>query len=147
MENGSSVTVASRNMIVKPASRMLSAISFGVFCRFAPSTMAIIRSRNVSPASDVMRTTSQSDRTRLPPVAAQLARLRSTAAFSHRLGEVGEEHGEPEPEGDGKDEPRRRLALPAERLQEETRREHTADLDDKHHRVLDLVPRIKLPEG
>ena len=31
------------------ASRMSSAISFGVFCRLAPSTMAIIRSRNVSP--------------------------------------------------------------------------------------------------
>ena len=32
-------------MIVSPASRMLSAISFGVFCRLAPSTSAIIRSR------------------------------------------------------------------------------------------------------
>ena len=36
-------------MIVSPASRMLSAISFGVFCRSAPSTSAIMRSRNVSP--------------------------------------------------------------------------------------------------
>ena len=33
--NGCSVTVASRKMIVRPASRMLSAISFGVFWRFA----------------------------------------------------------------------------------------------------------------
>ena len=31
---------------------MLSAISFGVFCRSAPSTSAIIRSRNVSPGLD-----------------------------------------------------------------------------------------------
>src|SRR5579875_1924331 len=57
-------------MIVKPASRMLSAISFGVFWRLAPSTIAIIRSRNVSPGSEVIRTTSQSDSTRVPPVTA-----------------------------------------------------------------------------
>ena len=31
-------------MIVRLASRMFSAISFGVFCREAPSTSAIIRS-------------------------------------------------------------------------------------------------------
>ena len=36
-------------MIVSAASRMSSAISFGVFCRLAPSTSAIMRSRNVSP--------------------------------------------------------------------------------------------------
>ena len=36
-------------MSVSPASRMFSAISFGVFCRSAPSTSAIIRSRKVSP--------------------------------------------------------------------------------------------------
>src|SRR5262245_5545933 len=70
MENGSSVTVARRKMMVSPASRMLSAISFGVFCRLAPSTIAIIRSRKVSPGSLVMRTTIQSDRTRVPPVTA-----------------------------------------------------------------------------
>ena len=34
---------------------MLSAISFGVFWRSAPSTRAIIRSRNVSPGFEVMR--------------------------------------------------------------------------------------------
>ena len=49
--NGCSVTVASRKMMVRPASRMLSAISLGVFCRSAPSTSAIMRSRNVSPGS------------------------------------------------------------------------------------------------
>src|SRR5262249_27939180 len=57
-------------MMVSPASRMLSAISFGVFWRFAPSTMAIMRSRKVSPGSLVMRTTIQSERTRVPPVTA-----------------------------------------------------------------------------
>ena len=35
--------------MVSAASRMFSAISFGVFCRRAPSTSAIMRSRNVSP--------------------------------------------------------------------------------------------------
>ena len=40
-----------------PASRMVSAISFGVFCRCAPSTSAIMRSRNVSPGLEVMRIT------------------------------------------------------------------------------------------
>ena len=36
-------------MIVRPASRMFRAISFGVFWRAEPSTRAIIRSRKVSP--------------------------------------------------------------------------------------------------
>src|SRR5262245_4061670 len=57
-------------MMVSPASRMLRAISLGVFCRLAPSTMAILRSRNVSPGSLVMRMTIQSDSTRVPPVTA-----------------------------------------------------------------------------
>ena len=47
---------------------MSSAISFGVFCRLAPSTSAIMRSRNVSPGLAVMRTISQSESTRVPPV-------------------------------------------------------------------------------
>ncbi len=34
--------------------RMFSAISFGVFCRCAPSTSAIMRSMNVSPGFEVM---------------------------------------------------------------------------------------------
>ncbi|MDC4205942.1 MAG: hypothetical protein MPW13_16455 [Candidatus Manganitrophus sp.] len=58
-------------MIVNAASRMVSAISFGVFCRFAPSTIAIMRSTKVSPGLPVMRTTIQSDSTRVPPVTPQ----------------------------------------------------------------------------
>ena len=54
--NGCSVTTASRKISVRPAIRMLSAISFGVFCRCAPSTSAIMRSRNVSPGFEVIRT-------------------------------------------------------------------------------------------
>ncbi len=56
--------------MVRLASRMLRAISFGVFWRFAPSTIAIIRSRKVSPGSVVTRTISQSESTRVPPVTA-----------------------------------------------------------------------------
>ena len=42
-------------MIVRPASRMSSAISLGVFWRLAPSTSAIMRSRKVSPGLAVIR--------------------------------------------------------------------------------------------
>ena len=52
------------------ASRMLSAISFGVFWREAPSTSRIIRSTKVSPGFEVMRTTMRSLSTRVPPVTA-----------------------------------------------------------------------------
>ena len=58
-------------MIVSPASNMFSAISFGVFCRSAPSTSAIIRSRKVSPGFDLMRTLIQSEITVVPPVTAE----------------------------------------------------------------------------
>ena len=58
-------------MIVRPASRMVRAISFGVFWRLAPSTRAIIRSRKVWPGSAVIRTTIRSDSTLVPPVTAE----------------------------------------------------------------------------
>ena len=47
---------------------MSRAISLGVFCRFAPSTIEIILSRKLSPGLAVIRTTSQSESTRVPPV-------------------------------------------------------------------------------
>ncbi len=56
--------------MVNPASRMLRAISFGVFCRSAPSTSAIMRSRKVWPGSALTFTLIQSDSTRVPPVTA-----------------------------------------------------------------------------
>ena len=56
---------------MRPARRMSSAISFGVFWRLAPSTSAIIRSRKLSPAFAVTRTTISSERTRVPPVTAE----------------------------------------------------------------------------
>src|SRR6476469_9701355 len=58
-------------MIVSPASRILRAISFGVFCRSAPSTSAIMRSRNVSPGLEVILTFIWSESTLVPPVTAE----------------------------------------------------------------------------
>src|SRR5512133_2139334 len=55
-------------MIVSAASRIVSAISLGVFCRCAPSTSAIIRSTKDSPGAAVIFTTMRSDRTVVPPV-------------------------------------------------------------------------------
>src|SRR3954451_1326723 len=65
------VATAMTKMIVMPASRMLSAISFGVFLRCAPSTSAIMRSRKVEPGDAVMRTLIQSEITCVPPVTAE----------------------------------------------------------------------------
>ena len=67
-EYGRRVAVAKRKTSVSATSRMVSAISFGVFCRFALSTMAIMRSMKVSPGFAVIRTMIQSDSTRVPPV-------------------------------------------------------------------------------
>ena len=53
------------------ASRIDSAISFGVFWRSAPSTREIIRSRNDSPGPAVIRTLIQSDSTFVPAVTAE----------------------------------------------------------------------------
>ncbi len=67
-ENGNRVAVARTNTMVSATSRIVSAISFGVLRRLAPSTMAIMRSRKVSPGLTLHCTTSQSDSTRVPPV-------------------------------------------------------------------------------
>ena len=68
--NGISVPHTTRNMIVSVTRSICSAISFGVFFLADPSTIAIILSRKVSPASAVTRTTSQSDTSVVPPVTA-----------------------------------------------------------------------------
>ena len=65
------VAVANTKMMVRPTSRMFSAISFGVFCRSAPSTSLIMRSRNDEPGDDVMRITIRSEMTVVPPVTAE----------------------------------------------------------------------------
>ena len=68
--NGRRVTTTTRKTRVSPASRMPSAISFGVLRRAAPSTRAIIRSRKLFPGSWVISTTIRSESTRVPPVTA-----------------------------------------------------------------------------
>ena len=70
-EKGSRVAVTTRKTRVSATSRMVSAISFGVFWRLAFSTMAIMRSTKVSPGLTVTRITTQSERTRVPPVTAE----------------------------------------------------------------------------
>ena len=65
------VAVANTKMMVRPISRMFSAISFGVFCRSAPSTSLIMRSRNDEPGEEVMRITMRSEMTVVPPVTAE----------------------------------------------------------------------------
>ena len=65
---GHRAAVTIRNARVSPASVTVSASSLGVFCRFAPSTSAIMRSRNESPGPAETRTTISSLSTRVPPV-------------------------------------------------------------------------------
>ena len=77
-------------MRVSPAIRMFSAISLGVFCRCAPSTSAIMRSRNVSPGLEVMRILMWSESTLVPPgngaaVATRFANHWSALAGDHRF--------------------------------------------------------------
>ncbi len=66
--NAGSVATTSRKIIVNAESKIVRAISFGVFCRFDPSTKEIILSRNVFPGSDVTRIMILSLRTFVPPV-------------------------------------------------------------------------------
>ena len=68
---GQRVTQTIRKMMVRPASRIDSASSFGVFCRSAPSTSAIIRSMKVEPGAAVILTLMKSDSTVVPPVTAE----------------------------------------------------------------------------
>ncbi len=57
--------------MVSAARRIVNAISLGVFCRLAPSTREIMRSKKVLPASAVISTTMRSERTVVPPVTAE----------------------------------------------------------------------------
>ncbi len=68
--NGRSVATTITKIRVSAASRMFSAISFGVLRRSAPSTRAIMRSRKDWPGSWVISTTISSEVTRVPPVTA-----------------------------------------------------------------------------
>ncbi len=67
---GRSVATTITKISVSAASRMFSAISFGVLRRSAPSTSVIMRSRKDCPGSCVISTTISSEVTRVPPVTA-----------------------------------------------------------------------------
>ena len=69
-EKGNKVTHTSKNISVSATNKMVSAISFGVLVRLAPSTKAIIRSKNPCPGAWVIRIINQSDNTFVPPVTA-----------------------------------------------------------------------------
>ena len=62
--------MTTRKMMVRAASRMVRAISLGVFWRLAPSIRPIIRSMKLSPGLAVTCTTISSESTRVPPVTA-----------------------------------------------------------------------------
>jgi len=72
MPNGFNVTQTSRKIERQCREQMVSAISLGVFWRFAPSTSEIMRSRNPSPGLMEMRILISSESTRVPPVTAPL---------------------------------------------------------------------------
>ena len=77
---------------------------------------------------------------------AQRVRLRLAASLGDRLGEVREEHRQPEPDGDRRDEPQA-VRVPAHEVEHENPgRDDAAELDDEHHRVLDLQPGVELGE-
>ena len=200
---------------------MLSAISFGVFWRSAPSTSAIIRSRKVSPGSRgdahddlvgehagaaghgrpvatrfadhrrgfagdgrlVDRRDALDDLTvrrhhlagghdhdvvdgqlrrghdldaavgpapvrhGLGARLAQGGRLRLAAPLGHRFGEVGEQHGEPQPRGDEAGEEVLLRGRAADVADEQERREHRADQHDEHDRVAGLQARVELAQA
>ena len=60
-------------MVKRKRGKICNAISLGAFFLAAPSTIAIILSRKLSPASLVIRITIQSDNTVVPPVTALLS--------------------------------------------------------------------------
>ncbi len=68
--------------------------------------------------------------------------LRFAAAFGHRFGEIGEQHGEPEPDRQLRDEAAQ-LRFGGE---DSDGRQGRADHGDEHDRVLDHQARIQLLE-
>ena len=77
---------------------------------------------------------------------AQRVGLGLAAALGHRLGEVREQHGEPQPRGDETREHAVGRGRRRQLLEEQDRREDAADLDDEHHRVARHLPRVELHE-
>ena len=67
--------------------------------------------------------------------------LRLAPPLGHGLGEVGEQHGEPEPDGHLKTEAQRLVRRPEE---ERDGREERPHLGGEHHRVFHQRPRVQL---
>ena len=86
----------------------------------------------------------------LGPGPAQRLGLRLAAPFGDCFGEIGEQHGEPQPDGDLPREQRAgaddRAAADEQIAQEKDRGQHRDDLDAEHDRVLDQGARIELAE-
>ena len=66
------------------------------------------------------------------------------ASFGHRFRKVGKQHGEPEPQGNGRNEAGRRFSGADQCLDEKKGGNKAADPHDKHDRILDLVAGIQL---
>ncbi len=71
--------------------------------------------------------------------------LRLATPLSHGLGEVGEQHREPEP-GRNRDRKRLLAAGAGQGVERENRRDHGADLDDQHDGVTEQVQRVQLDD-
>ena len=82
---------------------------------------------------------------RFPAGLAQLVGLGLAPPFGHRLGEVREQHGEPEPQRQLEDEPEVRRA-PDQLPDQHEGGEHAADQDHEHDRVPDHVTRRQFDE-
>src|SRR5206468_9653197 len=82
---------------------------------------------------------------RFGPGLPQRVGLRLATALGHRLGEVGEDDGQPQPERNLKLEAKTWPSLNGVSHQRD-RREHAADLDDEHHGVARHRARIELAQ-
>ena len=88
-------------------------------------------------------------RGRLRPHRPQARRLGAPASLRQRLGEVGEDDGQPEPDGDAEGEPGGLVAAAERAAAEELDQpgdggDEGADLDHEHDRVAHLDPRVEL---
>ena len=85
----------------------------------------------------------------LAPRRAQGSRLGLAASLGDGFGEIGEQHGEPQPRGDRENEAWVAGVVADSRRRSDTdgRGEDAADVDDEHDRIADLHARIEFPEG
>ncbi len=69
---------------------------------------------------------------------AQAGGLGAAAALGQGLGEVGEQHGKPQPQGNAEDKAAGCFTLAAQGLEPEQGGEDAAQVDHEHHRVFPL---------